>query len=326
MNKQSLKLSFTKMHGIGNDYIYVCTLPESPEQTEADWCADPERVGSLARLVSDRHFGVGGDGLVLIRPSDYADVMMDMYNSDGSRGKMCGNAIRCVAKYVYERNLLVKPQLDIETLSGVRRIQMQIESGVVQSVTVDMGCPILDPAQIPVCWPGSEMVEAPLEIAGLDWKLTAVSMGNPHVVVFLDNADSVNGSTVAGAFEQTNTFAAENPFGLPDIEQLDLERLGPQFENHPLFPDRINTEFVQVIDRNTLRMRVWERGSGETLACGTGSCASLVAAVITGRCDRSATVRLNGGDLEIEWQEPDGPVRMTGPAAFVFDGQMDVEV
>ena len=281
MTKQ--RLEFTKMHGIGNDYVYVNVL----NQTVADPAA-------LARRVSDRHFGIGSDGLVLIRPSAVADFMMDMYNSDGSQGRMCGNAIRCVAKYVYERGLTSKKKLDIETLSGVKTLTLQVAGGEVAQVTVNMGRPVFDPARIPVRWHDSRMVEEPIAVAGRLYKLTCVSMGNPHAVTFMDQ-----------------------------VENLDLQHLGPSFENHSLFPDRINTEFVQVADRQTLRMRVWERGSGETLACGTGACAALAAAVVTGRSDRRVVVRLNGGELQIEWDEERDEILMTGPAAFVFDGWIE---
>ena len=276
------QLAFTKMHGIGNDYVYINTLAET--------VADPS---ALAIRVSDRHFGIGSDGLVLIAPSAAADFMMDMYNSDGSRGKMCGNAIRCVAKYVYDRGLTDKTTLTIETLSGIKTLQLQVEDGQVARVTVNMGAPIFNPADIPVRWDADRMINEPVNVAGQTVRLTAVSMGNPHAVIFMDQ-----------------------------VEDLDLARIGPAYEHHPLFPDRVNTEFVQVIDRQTLRMRVWERGSGETMACGTGSCATLAAAVVNGLADRQATVRLNGGDLLIQWDEASQDIYMTGPATFVFDGQL----
>jgi diaminopimelate epimerase len=283
--KKTRKLEFTKMHGIGNDYVYINALKQAP--------ADP---GALARKVSDRHFGVGSDGLVLIRPSDSADFMMDMYNSDGSQAKMCGNAIRCVAKYVYDRGLTDKTVLRIDTLSGVKTLQLQIVNGKVDTVRVNMGRPVFEPAQIPVRWPDRQMVEEPVAVAGHLYKMTCVSMGNPHAVTFVD-----------------------------DVDALDLNRLGPAFENHDIFPDRVNTEFVKVIDRQNLRMRVWERGSGETMACGTGACAVLAAAVKTGRSDRQAVVHLNGGDLAIEWDETTDEISMTGPATFVFDGKLEIE-
>lgn len=276
-------IQFTKMHGIGNDYIYI--------HARKDEIQNP---GQLALKVSNRHFGVGSDGLVLILPSDVADFMMDMYNSDGSRGRMCGNAIRCVGRYVYERGLTDKKTLKIETLSGIRTLYLNVSNGLVDSVTVDMGKPIIKPADIPVRWNDKQVVDEPIAIDGQLHKLTCVSMGNPHAVVFM-----------------------------PDIEHLDLPRIGPHFEHHSLFPDRINTEFVQVIDRKTLRMRVWERGAGETMACGTGACAALVAAVLTGRSEREATVKLLGGDLSIRYDAHSDIVWMTGPATFVFDGTLD---
>ena len=298
--KETVKLTFSKMQGIGNDYIYISTIPKQ-NQAEPEWCSDVKRVGRLARTASDRHFGIGSDGLVLIRPSKQADIMMDMYNSDGSRGKMCGNAIRCVAKYAYERGLVKKATMEIETLSGIRQLKLNLVNDAVESVTVDMGVPVLQPRMIPADWPDKDMIGVPVEVGGKIWTLTALSMGNPHAVVFTDEADR-------------------------DIEDLDLTRLGPPFENHELFPDRVNTEFVKVIDRQTLRMRVWERGAGETLACGTGSCASVAAAFLNRRCDRSVVVKLNGGDLQIEWRDTDQHMIMTGPAAFVFDGVYETEV
>lgn len=276
-------IRFTKMHGIGNDYVYI--------QAERDEINDP---GLLARRISDRHFGVGSDGLVLILPSDKADFMMDMYNSDGSRGRMCGNAIRCVGRYVYERGLTNRQMLKIETLSGIKTLYLQVDNGRVGSVTVDMGAPVLRPADIPVRWNDRQMVDEPIAVDGHLHRLTCVSMGNPHAVVFL-----------------------------PQIDSLDLPRIGPTFEHHSLFPDRINTEFVQVIDRKHLRMRVWERGAGETMACGTGACAALVAAVLTGRADREATVSLLGGDLSIRFDTGNQTVWMTGPTEFVFDGTLE---
>jgi diaminopimelate epimerase len=220
---------------------------------------------------------------------------MDIYNSDGSQAKMCGNAIRCVGKYAFERGLTDKKVLAVETQSGVKTLRLQTSGREVRQVSVNMGSPVFDPAAIPVRWRDQRMVEEPIAVAGHLFKLTCVSMGNPHAVVFVDRIDT-----------------------------LDLSRLGPAFENHPLFPDRVNTEFVQVADRQNLLMRVWERGSGETLACGTGACAALAAAVVTGRSERAATVRLPGGDLEIAWEHDGGEVIMTGPAAFVFDGWMTV--
>lgn len=294
-----ISLEFTKMHGLGNDYVYTFTGVKNiqNEYEEAVWCADPEKVEAIAKLVSDRHFGVGSDGLVLIRPSQEADVMMDMYNSDGSRGLMCGNAIRCVARYVYERGYVRKQEMTVETLSGIKTIWLDLHDDHVTGVTVDMGAPVFDPAAIPVEWSGERMIDQRLIAAGSIWQVTAVSMGNPHAVIFVD-----------------------------DPEELDLEKIGPEFEKHRLFPQRINTEFVQVRDRKHLRMRVWERGSGETMACGTGSCASLAAAVVNGLADREAVLELNGGDLTIKWSEVDGHIYMTGSASFVFDGRAEIVI
>ena len=276
-------LVFTKMHGAGNDYIYVNAIAQPVD--------NPEEV---AIRLSDRHFGIGGDGLVLIKPSRVADFCMDMYNADGSRGKMCGNAIRCVAKYVHDRRLTDKVELTIETLSGIKTLQLQLnDQRQVETVTVNMGAPVFNPADIPVQFDGAQMVNTPVEVDGKKYHLTAVSMGNPHAVIFQDG-----------------------------VLDLDLQKIGPAFENNPLFPDRVNTEFCEVIDRQTLRMRVWERGSGETLACGTGACATLAAAVVTGRADRRATLLLTGGELQIHWDEASGDIFMTGPATFVFDGQV----
>ncbi len=277
-------MKFTKMQGIGNDYVYVdCfhqTVPDAP---------------AVARRISDRHFGVGSDGLILICPSEVADFQMVMYNSDGSRAQMCGNGIRCVGKYVYDRGLTQNTTITVETLAGIKTLRLSIEHGQVASVTVDMGEPILNPKQIPVLGQGDRFINIPIEAAGQTVYITAVSMGNPHGVVFV-----------------------------PEVASLDLPAIGPAFEHHPLFPERTNTEFVQVIDRNTLKMRVWERGAGETLACGTGACAALVAAVLCGKSEREVTLQLLGGDLKICWDLDSGHVYMTGPAEFVFDGEIDL--
>ncbi|NCA98891.1 MAG: diaminopimelate epimerase [Clostridia bacterium] len=278
-------LVFTKMHGAGNDYIYINAIAQP--------VADPE---NLAVRLSDRHFGIGGDGIVLIKPSRTADFFMDMYNADGSRGKMCGNAIRCVAKYVHDRRLTDKTTLEIETLSGIKTLELHLDDNrQVATVTVNMGAPIFTPDQILVRFAGEKMIEAPVEVDGQTYKLTSVSMGNPHTVIFIT-----------------------------DVKDLDLARIGPSFEHLPIFPDRVNTEFCEVIDRQTLRMRVWERGSGETLACGTGACATLAAAVVTGRADRKARLELTGGTLDIEWDETSNDLFMTGPAEFVFDGTVNL--
>lgn len=276
-------IQFTKMQGLGNDYIYIFT--------ERNSIPDP---GSFARKISDRHFGVGSDGLILILPSDTADFMMDMYNSDGSRGKMCGNAIRCVAKYVYERGHTDKTVLAIETASGIKTIRLEVSEGKVTGISVDMGRPVFESALIPVIAAGVTAIEEPIRIGDTEYKMTCVSMGNPHAVIFTKEIDS-----------------------------LDLNCLGPLFEKHERFPDRVNTEFIEVIDRQNLRMRVWERGAGETLACGTGACAALAAAVKTGRCDRRCVVHLRGGDLRIDWPDDAEGIIMTGGAEFVFDGWLE---
>jgi diaminopimelate epimerase len=276
-------LPFIKMHGIGNDYVYVDCF--------AHRVGDPV---ALARRVSPRRTGVGSDGLILICPSTVADCRMEMYNADGSRGEMCGNGIRCVGKYVVEQGLSRANPLRVETDAGIKVLYFEPRNGTVERVTVDMGAPILDGPQIPVAAEG-RVIDAPLEVAGQAFRITCVSMGNPHCVVFL-----------------------------PEVEDLDLERIGPVFEHHALFPRRINTEFIRVDTRQALRMRVWERGSGETAACGTGACAALVAAVLTGRSDRAATLQLNGGALEIEWRAADEHVYMTGTAEEAFRGEIEV--
>ena len=297
MSGKTLTLSFSKMNGIGNDYIYFDTVSLDPDSLSARLLKDPVAIPKLAVRLSDRHKGIGSDGLVFIRPSEQADFTMDMYNADGSQGKMCGNAIRCVAKYVYERGLTAKTVLTVETLSGIKTLHLTIDQGQVGQVRVNMGRPELDPAKIPVLRPGPQVIQEPLTLAGRVWPITCVSMGNPHAVTFTDQ-----------------------------VESLDLAAIGPSFEQHAWFPDRINTEFVQILDRQNVRMRVWERGSGETMACGTGACACAVASALVGYTDRRVTVHLNGGDLLIEWLEDTGEVFMTGPAAFSFDGTVLWEV
>jgi len=278
------EMIFTKMHGLGNDYIYVNCI---------DQCI--ENPSEVARFVSDRHFGIGSDGLVLILPSEVADFRMRMFNSDGSEAEMCGNAIRCVGKYVYDNGLTDKLNIKIETLAGIKVLDLTVENGKVSLVKVDMGEPILKPADIPVDSEADLFISQPVEIDGVTYNVTCVSMGNPHAVTYVD-----------------------------DVMKFPLETVGPKMENHKLFPRRINAEFVQIIDRNTLRMRVWERGAGETMACGTGACAVLVASVLNNVSDRKATIKLLGGDLHIEWNEADNHVYMTGPAVKVFDGEIDI--
>lgn len=278
-------MKFTKMQGLGNDYVYVdCTRQE---------LSDPEKT---ARIVSDRHFGIGSDGLILICPSDKADFEMRMYNADGSRGEMCGNGIRCVAKYVYDYGLTDQTSISVETLGGIKYLDLTVEHGKVSLVKVDMGTPILEPSRIPVAASGTRVVDEPLEVEGKVYHMTCVSMGNPHAVIFMD-----------------------------DVAGLDLEKIGPSFENHERFPNRVNTEFVKVLDQNTVEMRVWERGSGETLACGTGACAVAVASILNGYTEDQVTVRLLGGDLEIFWNRAEDKVYMTGPAKVVFDGEICLE-
>lgn len=280
------KLRFTKMHGISNDYVYISTF----DQPEQDW-------EKLAIRLSDRRTGVGGDGIILVCPSDIADAKMRIFNADGSEGMMCGNGIRCVGKFVYDKGLVPadKTTVTIDTLSGVKTLELTVKDGKAQSARVDMGAAILTPADIPVRYDGDRMIDAPLLVDGKVWKVTAVSMGNPHCVTFVD-----------------------------DVDGLELEKIGPHFERHPAFPERVNTEFVKVIDDHTLRMRVWERGSGETWACGTGACATVVAACENGYCKKGedVTVHLRGGDLIIRYT--DETVIMTGPAATVFEGEVEI--
>jgi diaminopimelate epimerase len=272
------------MHGAGNDYVYVNGFEVT--------IADPAAV---ARAVSPRRKGIGSDGLILVQPSSVAAVRMEMYNADGSRGEMCGNGIRCVGKYAYDHGLARENPLRVETDCGIKTLELEVHEGKVRSVNVDMGEPILEPGLIPVRFEGSRIVDAPLEVAGETHRVTCVSMGNPHCVLFL-----------------------------PDITALDLETIGPRFERHERFPKGINTEFVQVRGPGEADMRVWERGSGETAACGTGACAATVAGVLTGRTSRRVLTHLAGGDLTIEWRESDGHVAMRGEAVEVFRGEIDV--
>ena len=279
-------MKFSKMHGIGNDYIYVNCFEET--------VSEPEKVSVV---LSDRHKGVGGDGLVLIMPSDIADFRMRIFNADGSEAMMCGNATRCIGKYVYDMGLTDKTDITLETNSGIKYLKLYLKNDKVELVTVDMGKAILVPKDIPVNSDLDRFVSQPVEVCGKTWDITCVSMGNPHAVIFTE-----------------------------DIAELDLEKIGPHFENHELFPNRVNTEFAEVIDDHTLNMRVWERGSGETFACGTGTCATVVAAVLNGICkqDEEVLVHLRGGDLRITYKS-DGTVLMTGPAEYVFDGTVSDE-
>lgn len=272
------------MHGLGNDYVYVNCFEEKIDNPPA-----------VARFVSDRHFGIGSDGLIMINPSKTADFEMEMYNADGSRGEMCGNGIRCVAKYVYDYGLTDKTQISVETLGGIKYLDLTIEDGKVSLVKVDMGKPKLEADLIPIISEREQVIDEPIEVDGKEYHMTGVSMGNPHAVIYVD-----------------------------DVKGLDLEKIGPKFENHERFPKRINTEFVHCIDRQTVEMRVWERGSGETLACGTGACAVAVSSILNNLTDTQVTVKLLGGDLQIEWDREKDRVFMTGPATVVFDGVIDI--
>ena len=279
-----MRLPFTKMHGISNDYIYVNTFDTQ--------LADPARV---ARQVSQRRTGIGGDGLILICPSETAHARMEMYNADGSRGEMCGNGIRCVGKYLYDHGIATDNPLRVDTDAGLKVLFLEVDDGSVARVTVDMGEPILDGPQIPVAAEG-RIVNRPLHVDGHTYAVTCVSMGNPHCVTFVD-----------------------------DVEAIALEKIGPQFESHAFFPNRVNTEFIQVVSPFEINMRVWERGSGETWACGTGACGATVAAVLNEKSERRVIVHLRGGDLEIEWRAEDNHVYMTGAAEEVFEGMVEVE-
>ena len=302
-------MKFTKMHGCGNDYIYVNGFTEKISQEEK-----PE----LVQRLSDRHFGIGGDGAIFINPSDEADFEMEMYNADGSRAEMCGNGIRCVAKYVYDKGMTDKTDISVISCGKIKYLQLFLKEGKVDSVRVNMGAPELQAGQIPVIVSGGKndtgfdyesdtvrekennvdeiekesVIDEPITVQGKEYKMTCVSMGNPHAVVFMD-----------------------------DVTNLQIEKIGPHFENHERFPNRINTEFVKVLDRKTVQMRVWERGTGETLACGTGCCATVVACVLNGLTDDTVTVKLLGGEIEITWDREADLVYMTGPAVTVFEGE-----
>ena len=277
-------MKFTKMQGIGNDYVYVNCFEET--------VADPERV---SEIISDRHFGIGADGLVLIMPSDKADFRMRMFNADGSEGNMCGNATRCIGKFVYDNHLTDKTNITLETRSGIKKLTLYPENGKVKTVLVDMGKAVLKPADIPMNVSGDTFINKPITVDGKEVFITAVSMGNPHAVTYVD-----------------------------DVDSLELGKIGPSFENHPLFPERVNTEFIKILDESTMQMRVWERGSGITMACGTGACATAVAAYLNHKAGRKSRVRMDGGDLQVHWNETDGHVYMTGPAVKVFDGEIEI--
>lgn len=280
------KIRFTKMHGCGNDYIYIngaeCGIPAQDK---------PE----LVQRLSDRHFGIGGDGVIFINPSDEADFEMEMYNADGSRAEMCGNGIRCVAKYVYDKGLTDRTQISIVSAGKIKYLTLTVENGKVSMVRVDMGKPELNASLIPVISEKEQVVDEEITVREKVYRMTCVSMGNPHAVVFADN-----------------------------VADLDLTKIGPHFEQHERFPKRINTEFVRVIDRHTVEMRVWERGTGETLACGTGCCATAVACVLNGKTEADVTVKVLGGEIRIQWDREADTVFMTGPASTVFEGEIDL--
>jgi diaminopimelate epimerase len=276
-------MKFTKLHGCGNGYIYVNLFEEQLENP-----------AEMAIKVSDHHFGIGSDGLITIGPSDVADFAMRIYNADGSEAEMCGNGIRCVGKYVYDHGMTDKTDITVESGAGIKYLKLNVVDGKVDTVCVDMGEPIFAPEEIPVMAGSNPVIDEPIRVGDREWKMTCVSMGNPHAVVFVD-----------------------------EVKDFPLEKYGPLFENHERFPNRTNTEFVEIIDRNNVFMRVWERGTGETLACGTGCCATAVACVLNGRTDRHVTVRVLGGEVIIDWDEKTGHVFMTGPAEFVFEGEIE---
>lgn len=279
-------MKFTKMHGCGNDYVYIDCFEETVKDEKA-----------AAIKLSDRHFGVGGDGLILIKKGKAADFEMVMYNADGSRAEMCGNAIRCVARYVYDKGYVNTAEFSIESMGKVKYITLTVENGVVTGVRVDMGAPILKAADIPVVSNGDRVINNEITVDGRKFNMTCVSMGNPHAVMFIDRSP----------------------------REFELEHFGPLFENNSIFPKRVNAEFARVVDRNNIEMRVWERGTGETLACGTGTCATVVAAILNGYADNDVTVHLLGGDLKIHWSgnESDSVI-MTGPAEYVFSGEINL--
>lgn len=279
-------MKFTKMHGCGNDYIYVDGAKE---------ILTPQEKPEVVRRLSDRHFGIGGDGVIFINPSKEADFEMEMYNMDGSRAEMCGNGIRCVAKFVYDKGLTDKTSISVISCGKIKYLTLTVENGKVSTVEVNMGSPILKAENVPVISDKEEVIGDEIEVDGEIYKMTCVSMGNPHAVVFMD-----------------------------EVEGLPLEKMGPLFENHVRFPKRINTEFVKVLDENTVEMRVWERGTGETLACGTGACATVVACVLNGLTKEQVAVKLLGGNLQIQWDRESNLVYMTGPATTVFEGEIEI--
>ncbi len=286
-------MKFTKMHGCGNDYIYVNGLKEQ---------IDAKRKPELVRRLSDRHFGIGGDGVIFINPGKSACFEMEMYNADGTRAQMCGNGIRCVAKYVYDYGLTDQTSITIESFGQVKNLDLTLGAdGKVSTVKVTMGMPILTASDIPVVSDHEQVIDEEIEVDGQRYRMTCVSMGNPHAVVFLKDV--------------------REPF---DIRDFEIDKIGPHFENHARFPERVNTEFVRVLDKNNVQMRVWERGTGETLACGTGCCATVVASVLNGLTDTKVTVKVLGGEILCEWDRARNVVYMTGPAETVFDGEIEL--
>ncbi len=279
-------MKFTKMHGCGNDYVYVNGFTEKVPQ---------ERKPELVRRLSDRHFGIGGDGVIFINPSTEADCEMEMYNADGSRSEMCGNGIRCVAKYVYDKGIVPRTEFSVISGGQVKYMELTVENGQATRVRVNMGSPILVPEQVPVRVEGDSAVDVPIMVQGQEYRMTCVSMGNPHAVIFADH-----------------------------VAEMDLTAVGPDFEHHDCFPNRTNTEFVEVLDRSRAFMRVWERGTGETLACGTGCCATAVACILNGKTDDKVTVQVLGGEVEIEWDREANLIYMTGPATTVFEGEVEI--
>ena len=278
-------MKFTKMQGCGNDYVYVNGFTEEIKDKPA-----------FVRAVSDRHFGVGGDGAIFINPSDVADFEMEMYNADGSRSEMCGNGIRCVAKFVYDKGMTNQEHISIVSAGQIKYLDLDVKDGKVANVKVNMGAPILRAKDVPVISTMEESVDEPIVVQGKEYRMTCVSMGNPHAIVFMD-----------------------------DVANLEIEKIGPYFENHAVFPNRTNTEFVEIVNRNRVNMRVWERGTGETLACGTGCCATVVACVLNGLTDTTVTVKVLGGEILIEWDREANLVYMTGPATTVFEGEFPWE-
>jgi diaminopimelate epimerase len=276
-------MKFTKMEGLGNDYVYINCFQEKVENP-----------GELAIRYSNRHFGIGSDGMILIKPSEIADFCMDMYNADGSRSEMCGNGIRCVGKYVYDYGLTDKTEISVETLAGIKYLKLILKDGKVDLVTVDMGEPELQADKIPVALRLDEVIDQPIQVGNTVYQMTCVSMGNPHAVVFVDAVD-----------------------------KFPLETVGPLFEHHVMFPNRVNAEFIEVLNRKEVNMRVWERGTGETLACGTGACASTVACILNHKTEDEITLHLLGGDLKVAWDREKNKIYMTGPARVVFDGEIN---